>query len=157
MKFDLPWKDLDGNIYSYIDVKNRKNYVNYIAWFLTILFALIGFFTVYRIGLFIALVLFLTLVYKRYVVVTSRGLEIFYNIFISKSYEIWDWEDIYALTYANDYDYKDLKIIYFTKGDITKRFYFKSEDLQGIISLAKSKSKKIKIFDAAKNKSFVKN
>lgn len=156
MKFDLPWKDLDGNIYSYVDTSERKNYVIYIAWALIIFFALIGLFTVYRFGVVIAAVLFLALVYKKDVVVTKRGLEIFHNMYIGKSYEIWEWNQIHALTFGNDPNNNNLKILYFTKGDRTKRFNFKPEDVEGIIELAKAASKKIKIFDAAKNKEYIK-
>ncbi|WP_245149688.1 hypothetical protein [Peptoniphilus raoultii] len=153
LHFEKPWKDLGGNIFEAFPLVERKKYVTIMAWCLAFIFLLIGILTTYRICLFLAFVLFLTLLSKRYTVLTKRGLEIFYTMVFTKSYEMWLWEDIYALTHENEPKDKDVIRIYITKGDRSKRLYFKKEDLENIIKLAKENNRKIKIFDAAKHRS----
>lgn len=153
MQFELPWKGLKGDIFDSVRFIERKKYVTIMAWCLAFIFLLIGIFTIYKICLFLSFVLFLTLLSKKYTAFTERGLEFFYTMVFTKSYEAWNWEDLYALTYENEPEDKNVIRIYVTKGDRSKKLYFRKKDLEDIIKLAKKNNKKIKIFDGAKHRS----
>lgn len=151
MHFDLPWKDLDSSIYESA-VKSEKKFVKMYAWGLSILLIGLGFFTKIKLTIMLGALLLITVWTKKYVVVTERGLEIFYDMKITKSYQLWRWEELYALTHEFVPENRSLIRLYFTKDDRTKRFDFKREHLTDIVAYAKKSNKKIKIFDAAKQK-----
>ena len=48
-------------------------------------------------------------------------------------------------------------LLYFTKGDITRRFFFKDEDRDRVFDVAKKHNKKIKIYDAYEYKENLKS
>ena len=71
---------------------------------------------------------------------------------ITKSDQLWRWEELDALTHEFVPENRSLIRLYFTKDDRTKRFDFKREHLTDIVAYAKKSNKKIKIFDAVKQK-----
>ena len=89
----------------------------------------------------------LALLMEKYVTVTQRGLEIFHQMQITTNYERWDWKDIYAVTHEPDPSDKRRTILYFTKGDRTKRNFYRNDDAKEIVKLAKKQNPEIRIFD----------
>ena len=87
------------------------------------------------------------LLMQKYVAVTQRGLEIFHEMHITTNYERWDWADIYAVTHEIDPGGSGRTILYFTRGDRTKRNYYNTADVPQILKLAKKQNPNIRIFD----------
>ena len=67
---------------------------------------------------------------------------------ITKTYKLWEWSEIDAITYEKVPNQKGKILLYFTKGDVTKRFFFDENDQDRVFEVAKSHNKKIKIYDA---------
>ncbi len=86
------------------------------------------------------------------VFVNEDGLSVFYNMRIATHKELWLWSDLYAITWQKDKKYPDLWLLYFTKDDRTRKFYFSEEDMHKILELAKKKNSFIKIYKALKDK-----
>lgn len=143
----LPWESVPDPKYHAIDVLKRTKTISYGGWFVVAVLALGGAVTRWKIACIFAVLYALAMVMRKYVAVTERGLEIYYDMRISTNYERWDWPDIYAVTYEKDPANSRRAILYFTKGDRTKRNYFKPDDVTGILKLAKRKNPEIRIFD----------
>lgn len=143
----LPWESVPGPHYAAVDTILRKKWVKYGGW--VIVAALILGATVTRwktLYLFAGLYV-LALLMEKYVTVTQRGLEIFHQMQITTNYERWDWKDIYAVTHEPDPSDKSRTILYFTKGDRTKRNFYRNDDAKEIVKLAKKQNPEIRIFD----------
>lgn len=143
----LPWESVPGPHYAAVDTILRKKWVKYGGW--VIVAALILGATVTRwktLYLFAGLYV-LALLMEKYVTVTQRGLEIFHQMQITTNYERWDWKDIYAVTHEPDPSDKNRTILYFTKGDRTKRNFYRNDDAKEIVKLAKKQNPEIRIFD----------
>ena len=141
----LPWESVPGDHYSAIDTR-QKGWVRVGGWLLVAALLLGGAITRWRIALVFALLYALALLMEKYVAVTERGLEIFHQMQFTTNYERWDWKDIYAVTHETDPGGSGRIILYFTKGDRTKRNYYAKEDAQEILKLAQKQNPDIKIF-----------
>lgn len=157
MRDILPWDGENLEFYEYIVPKNKKTSTKIVGWFCAVALLYLGIKSRYRISVIFAVLLALALVMKKYVAVTDRGLEIYHNMFITRNYELLPWEDISHITYQNDYKYNEAIILYFTRGDRSKKLYFKKKELEKILNLAKKHNKKIRIHDGADFKNYVKN
>ncbi len=113
--------------------------------------------TRWKIAYVFAVLYALALVMEKYVAVTERGLEIFHQMQVTTNYERWDWADIYAVTHEPDPAGSGRTILYFTKGDRTKRNYFEPDDAKEIVKLAKKQNPNIEIFDGKDTRERVKN
>lgn len=143
----LPWDGVAGPIYQARELKPRKPWVNYFAWVMTGLLFLGGVITRYKIALVFGVLFVLTLVSKRDIVITSRGLEIFHQMRITTNYEFWPWSDIDVVTRDDEKDPR-LVTMYITKGDRTKRLYFLRAESGAILKLAKERNPKLIAGDA---------
>lgn len=143
----LPWDGIAGPIYQARELKPRKPWINYFAWAMTGLLIVGGLTTKYRIALVFGVLFILTLVTKRDIVITSRGLEIFHQMRITTNYEFWPWSDISVVTRDDEKDPK-LVTLYITRGDRTKRLYFLRAESEAILKLAKEQNPKLIAGDA---------
>ena len=143
----LPWESVPGPHYLAVDTLKRTNTKKYGGWFVVAALFLGASVTRYKI-LYLFVVLYtLAMLMEKYVAVTQRGLEIFHQMRITTNYERWDWNDIYAVTYETDPAGSGRTILYFTKGDRTKRNYYGPDDAKEILKLAKRQNPNVKIFN----------
>ena len=133
----FPWESVPDPKYYAIDTLQKRDWVKKAGWLAVAILALGGAMTRWKIALVFAALYALALMMEKYVVVTERGLEIFHQMQVTTNYERWDWKDIYAVTHEPDPAGTDRTILYFTKGDRTKRNYYKNEDAKDILKLAK--------------------
>ena len=143
----LPWESVPGPKYSAVDTLKRNNRIKYGGWFVVAVLFLGGMLTRWKIALIFAVLYALAMLMEKYVTVTERGLEIFHQMQVMTNYERWDWKDIYAVTHEPDPAGSGRMILYFTKGDRTKRNYFTNEDAKEILKLAKKQNPEIRIFN----------
>ena len=92
--------------------------------------------------------LVLSALLRKTVTVSSDGLLVHYDMRIAKHQELWNWEDMFSLTWQKDENTPDLWRIYFTKDDRTRKFLFTEEDMKNILKLGKEKNPSIKIYEA---------
>ncbi|NMW85710.1 hypothetical protein HKO22_08175 [Peptoniphilus sp. AGMB00490] len=143
----LPWDD-DSEAIKYVYVNPRKSFSEKYAYIITSILILLGIFTKYKLTIVLAGLLLLSLLTKRYVAASAKGLEMYTDMKITKTYNVWDWSEIEAITYEKKPEQPKLTLLYFTKGDITKRFFFTEEDKERVFEVARKHNKKIKIYDA---------
>ncbi|MDU5570239.1 MAG: hypothetical protein E6064_02990 [Peptoniphilus harei] len=143
----LPWDD-DSEAIKYVYVNPRKKFSEKYAYVITSILIILGILTKYKLTLILALLLLLSLLTKKYVAVSGKGLEMYTDMKITHNYNVWDWSDIEAITYEKKAEEPKLILLYFTKGDVTKRFFFDYEDKERVFDLAHKYNKKIKIYDA---------
>ena len=134
----LPWADLTGPIYTPRELKPRKAYVTYGWWVMVVILLLAGIFTRWKIAAFFAVLYALTLVTKKDVAVTERGLEIFYQMRITTNYNFWPWEEINAIV-VEDRNHPELIALHIGRGNASKRFFFTRPDTEKILVLAREK------------------
>lgn len=143
----LPWESVPGPKYLALDAMQGKSWVRKGGWVFVAALLLGATVTRWK-TLYIFVVLYaLALVMQKYVAVTERGLEIYHDMQVTTNYERWDWADIYAVTHEMDPAGSGRAILYFTKGDRTKRNYFDADDVPAILKLAKKKNPEIRVFD----------
>lgn len=147
----LPWESVPGDHYSAIDTR-QKGWVRVGGWLLVAALLLGGAITRWRIALVFALLYALALLMEKHVAVTRRGLEIFHQMQVTTNYERWDWADIYAVTHEPDPKDAARTILYFTKGDRTKRSAFSGEDARAILKLAREQNPDVKLYDGLKTR-----
>lgn len=143
----LPWDD-DSEAIKYVYVNPRKKFSEKYAYIITSILILLGIFTKYKLTVVLAALLLLSLLTKRYVAASAKGLEMYTDMKITKTYNVWDWSEIEAITYEKKHEQPKLVLLYFTKGDVTKRFFFSEEDKERVFKLVHKHNKKIKIYDA---------
>ena len=153
----LPWESVPGSHYLAVATLKRKNTTKYGGWLVVAALVLGGAMTRWKIAYVFAVLYALALVMEKYVAVTERGLEIFYQMQVTTNYERWDWADIYAVTHEPDPAGSGRTILYFTKGDRTKRNYFEPDDAKEIVKLAKKQNPNIEIFDGKDTRERVTN
>lgn len=143
----LPWDD-DTEAIKYVYVNPRKKFSEKYAYMITSILIILGITTKYKLTLILALLLLLSLLSKKYVAVSGKGLEMYTDMKITHNYNVWGWSDIEAITYEKKAEEPKLILLYFTKGDVTKRFFFDYGDKERVFDLAHKYNKKIKIYDA---------
>ncbi len=106
-----------------------------------------GFLTPYRIAIILGLLYILVLLMKKDVVVTQRGLEIFYQMRITTHYDFWPWREMVALI-REDRKHPELVALHFGRGNASKRFFFTHADSDAIMALARQKNPRMAVRDA---------
>lgn len=149
-KQSLPWADLPGPIYVPQELKPRKTYVTYTCWAMVIVLLAGGIFTRWKIALIFGALYTLTLLTKKDIAVTQRGLEIFYQMRITTSYNFWPWEEINAIV-VEDRNHPELIALHFGHGNASKRFFFPRKDTQDVLLLAREKHPGIPVRQATDN------
>ncbi len=143
----LPWESVPGSKYLALDTLQGKGWVRKGGWVFVVALLLGASLTRWKTLYIFAVLYALALVMQKYVAVTERGLEIYHDMHITTNYERWDWADIYAVTHEPGPGGSGRTILYFTRGDRTKRNYFNTGDVPAILKLAKNKNPEIRIFD----------
>ena len=149
-KQTLPWAGLAGPIYTPRELKPRKPYVIYACWAMVILLLVGGIFTPFKIALIFAVLYGLTLLSKKDVAITERGLEIFYQMKITTNYNFWPWSEINAIV-VEDRNHPELIALHIGRGSASKRFFFTRPDTEKILVLAREKHPGVPIRQATDN------
>ncbi|MBQ6360702.1 MAG: hypothetical protein IJJ25_06145 [Lachnospiraceae bacterium] len=147
MSRTFPWEGITSPMYAAHEVKPRKKWVIYYGWGLAALLLVGGFMTRFKIALFFAVIIALALISKKTVMVTERGVESFMDMRFTSYYEIWKWEEIEALTHEVLKEFPGSWQLYFTRGDRTRKIFFKEADAKEILKLAKKQNSKIRLYD----------
>lgn len=116
----LPWDD-DSEAIKYVYVNPRKKFSEKYAYIITSILILLGIFTKYKLTVVLAALLLLSLLTKRYVAASAKGLEMYTDMKITKTYNVWDWSEIEAITYEKKHEQPKLVLLYFTKGDVDRK------------------------------------
>lgn len=148
----LPWESVPGPHYLALDPLQRKGWVKYGGWLLVAALLAGGTLSRWKIAYVFAVLYALALVMERSVAVTQRGLEIYHQMQITTNYERWDWKDVYALTYEPNPKDAAQTVLYFTKGDRTKRCLFSRADAEAICKLAKAQNPELRFYDGLKTR-----
>lgn len=109
-----------------------------------------GLTTRWRIALVFGVLFILTLLMKKDVAVTQRGLEIFYQMRVTTNYDFWPWEEINAIV-VEDRNHPELIALHFGHGNASKRFFFTRPDTKDILILAREKNPSIPIRQVTDN------
>ena len=154
MKHSLPWESVPPPIYVSRPPKPRKKWVTVGGWILVVLLLLFGLMSkrsnllLSVISLGFAVLYTLTLLTKKDAVVTTRGLEIFYDMQFTTHYEFFPWEDINAIV-CEDRGHADMVRLHIGHGNTEKALFFPREDLDEIYAFIKKKNPAIRIMDYA--------
>lgn len=138
----LPWESLEGPIYYAKELKPRKKWVYIGGWIFSAALILGGIITPYHILILFGLLYVLTLLMKKDVVVTERGVETFYQMRITTHYEFWPWKEILSVT-TEDRNHPELVALHFARGNRSKRLFYPKADAKQIVVLAKKKNSRI--------------
>lgn len=143
----LPWVDVPGPVYTAQALKPRKKWVSAGGWILSAVLVVGGFLTPYRILVLFGVLYLLTMLMVKDTVVTSRGVETFYQMRITTHYDFLGWDRIETVVREASKD-PLLWALYFAYGDRVKRLYFSKPDTEQIMALAKAQNPKIKVAEA---------
>lgn len=128
-------------------MKPRKKWVTNGGWVLCAVLLVGGLMTPYRVLLVFCALYVLTLLMVKDTVVTSRGVEIFYQMRITSHYDFLGWDQIEAVI-REDRKLPELVALHFGYGDRVKRLFFTRPDAEKIMALAKEKNPRIKVGEA---------
>lgn len=98
-----------------------------------------GLATKYCMLLLFGVLYILALLMKKDVVVTTRGLEVYYQMPITIQYNFLGWDQIISLV-REDKKHPELVALYFGMENKAKRLYFTRPDAEKIMALAREKS-----------------
>ena len=126
MKQSLPWESVPPPIYpAQSSLKPRKKWVQTGGWILVVVLLLFGISTRSRnpllafVSLAFSVLYLLTLMTKKDAALTSRGLEIFYDMQFTTNYEFFPWEDINAIV-CEDRGHADMVRLHIGHGNTEK-------------------------------------
>ena len=123
-------------------LKPRKKWVQTGGWILVVVLLLFGISTRSRnpllafVSLAFSVLYLLTLMTKKDAALTSRGLEIFYDMQFTTNYEFFPWEDINAIV-CEDRGHADMVRLHIGHGNTEKALFFPREDLDEIYAFIK--------------------
>lgn len=143
----FPWESVPDPKYYAVDTLPRKGWVKVGGWVLVVILLGAGVMTRWRIALVFGVLYALALVMEKTVAVTRRGLEIFHQMQITTNYEIWRWDEIEAVTHEPDPKNTTQTLLYFTKGDRTKRQSFKRDEAEAVLRMAKEQNPGVRVYD----------
>ena len=134
MKHSLPWESVPPPIYpAQSSLKPRKKWVQVGGWILVVVLLLFGISTRSRnpllafVSLAFSVLYLLTLMTKKDAALTSRGLEIYYDMQFTTNYEFFPWEDINAIV-CEDRGHADMVRLHIGHGNTEKALFFPRED-----------------------------
>ena len=142
-----PWNIVAGPKYTARELKPRQKWVTIGGWLMSALLILGGFITPYRVAAVFGVLYILALLMVKDTVITSRGLEIFYQMRITTQYDFWSWDEIGSVI-REDRKHPELVALHISKGDRVKRLFFTREDAKKIMALAKKQNPQIYVKDA---------
>ena len=147
MRVHLPWESVSGPIYTAQPLKPRKTWVTAGGWILSAVLILGGLATPYRILILFGVLYLLTMLSVKDTVVTSRGVEVFYQMRITTHYDFLGWDRIESVV-RKDEKHPTLVSLYFAHGDRVRRLFFKKADAEQIMALAKAQNPNIKVAES---------
>ena len=146
MRQTLPWESVEPPIYTARNPKPRKKWVQVGGWVFVALLLVGGLTTRYKIALVFAVLYTLTLLTKKDAVVTTRGLEIFYQMQITTHYDFFPWERITSIV-REDRNHQEFIRLHFGFEATEKALFFTKSDAVEVEKLAKQKNPAIRIVD----------
>ena len=144
MSVHLPWESVPGPVYTARPLKPRKKWVTAGGWILSVVLILGGLATPYRVLIIFGILYLLTMLMIKDTVVTSRGVESFYQMRITTHYDLLRWEEIQSVVRKKE-DHPTLVSLYFAHGDRVKRLFFTKPDAEEILALAREQNPKLKL------------
>lgn len=132
-----PWTELSGTVIEATEVHKRKAWVNYCSWMMCAFLLVGGIISKMYVACVFGLLYIMVLIMQKSVVATERGIEIFHEMVITTNYELLSWKDIHAIAQEENPKYPDYTVLYFTKGDRTKRMVFYKKDVEEVYKLAR--------------------
>lgn len=142
----LPWESVDGPKYYPKELKPRKKWVTAGSWIMSVFLILGGLVTQYHVAAVFGLLYLLALMMVKTTAVTSRGVEIYYQMKITTHYDFLGWDEIRAVT-REDRGHPDLVALYFANDIKSKRLFFTKSDAEKIMKLATERNPGIKVGD----------
>ena len=152
MKQTLPWESVPPPIYTAQAFKPRKKWVTVGGWVLVVFLLIYGLSAQSRnplvatVSLIFALLYTLTLLTKKDAVLTSRGLEIFYNMQITTHYDFFPWEKINAIV-TEDRGHAEYVRLHIGYSSMEKALFFKRSEVDAVCKFAKAKNPAIRVMD----------
>lgn len=153
MKQPLPWESVPPPIYTARVPKPRKKWVTVGGWILVVILLLYGVSSFGRdntllacVSLAFSVMYALTLLMKKDAVVTTRGLEIFYQMRITTQYDFFPWERINSIV-REDRAHPEFIRLHIGYSSMEKALFFTKSDAEAVIKLAKEKNPSIRVLD----------
>lgn len=152
MKQTLPWESVPPPIFTAQAFKPRKKWVSVGGWVLVAFLLIYGLTAQSRnplvatVSLLFALLYTLTMLTKKDAVLTSRGLEIFYNMQITTHYDFFPWEQINVIV-TEDRGHADYVRLHIGYSSMEKALFFKRSEVAAICKFAKEKNPAIRVMD----------
>lgn len=136
----LPWASLTGPVYRAQEGKPRKTWVTVGGWMASGLLLIGGLTTRWKIAAVFGVLYILALLTDKDVVVTQRGLELFYQMKITTHYEVWPWEEVRALLRDDKKSpAPGLTALHFVRGDRSRKLFFANADAEKVMALARER------------------
>ena len=152
MRQSLPWESVPPPIYTARLPKQRKRWVTAGGWVLSVVLLLFGVTAwgrmplVAAVSMAFAVLYAITLVTKKDSVVTTRGLEIFYQMRVTTHYDFYPWEQINSIV-TEDRSHPDLIRLHIGYSSMEKALFFTRSDAEAVIKLAKEQNPAIRVVD----------
>ncbi len=146
----LPWDSLPSPIYTARAYKPRKKWVKIGGWVLVAVLLIFGATSMDRnlplavISMIFAILYSITMVTEKDAALTSRGLEIFYNMQITTQYDFFPWEDINAIV-IEDRGHDEYVRLHIGYSSLEKALFFKKSQVSEICQYAKEKNPEIRV------------
>ncbi len=133
----LPWEAVSGPVFHAVDPKPRKKWVTAGGWILSVVLIASGLASGFLLITLFGILYLLALIMKKDTVVTSRGVETFYQMYITTHYDMWKLGELGYVLYE-DRSKSGLTALLFNRNERVKRLYFKNEDAVKIVDMIKS-------------------
>ena len=152
MRQTLPWESVPPPIFTAQALKPRKKWVQVGGWVLVAFLLIYGLTAQSRnplvatVSLIFAVLYTLTLLTKKDAALTSRGLEIYYNMQITTHYDFFPWEELNAIV-IEDRGHADFVRLHIGYSSMEKALFFPRGDIGAICKYAKEKNPAIRVMD----------
>lgn len=152
MRQTLPWESVPPPIFTAQALKPRKKWVNVGGWILIAFLLVYGLTAQSRnplvatVSLIFAILYTLTMLTKKDAALTSRGLEIYYNMQITTHYDFFPWEQINVIV-TEDRGHADYVRLHIGYSSMEKALFFKRSEVAAICKFAKEKNPAIRVMD----------
>ena len=150
MRKMLPWDSLPPPVYTAQAYKPRKKWVKIGGWVLVAALLIFGATSMDRnlplavISLLFSILYSITMVTEKDAALTSRGLEIFYNMQITTQYDFFPWEEINAIV-IEDRGHDEYVRLHIGYSSLEKALFFKRSQVREICEFAKEKNPDIRV------------
>ena len=152
MRQTLPWESVPPPIFTAQALKPRKKWVSVGGWILIAFLLVYGLAAQSRnplvatVSLIFAILYTLTMLTKKDAALTSRGLEIYYNMQITTHYDFFPWEELNAIV-IEDRGHADYVRLHIGYSSMEKALFFPRGDVDAICKYAKEKNPAIRVMN----------